>query len=107
MAAPSKTAVRSSGTKGLGVKADERAFLQQVLVRNARTTLTLDEQVKHSHQPVPRHLTYWAVWSYARGKIANSRKLTVKPTLEEAVAAASAQGYTILNPDGGRVVVSD
>lgn len=102
MAAPSKTAVRSSGTKGLGVKADDRAFLQKCLVRNPRVKLTLEEQVKHSHQPVPRDLTYWAVWSYARGKLVKQRRLTERPTLAEAVAYASSAGYTVLNPDGGK-----
>lgn len=102
MAAPSKTAVRSSGGKGVGAEADDRAFLQKCLVRNPRVKLELEEQVKHSHQPVPRDLTYWAVWSYARGKLVNQRRLTERPTLAEAVAAASAKGYNILNPDGGK-----
>lgn len=87
MAAPkksSKTTARAMGTKGTsGLKADNRAFIQPVRVKN-----TLE----------------YAVWRYAHGEYKRQSKITQKLTVDEAVSAAVGKGYDVLNPTGEKLV---
>lgn len=75
MAGLSKTAVRSLGDKGLGIKADDRAILQ---FSNG----------------------LWTAWSYSRGNIIKQRRLTCDTTIEGCMRKLIRKGYIVVNPDG-------
>ena len=86
MAEMSKTALRSSGVKGTGVKADKRAFVQEALGRKDGSG----------------GVTVYNVWRFAHGDKTKQSRITMAYDLESAKRQASRKGYDIVNPKGDR-----
>jgi hypothetical protein len=90
----SKTTARAMGAKGEAGKQDRRAFIQKTLIRNNGNNV-------HG-VPTPRDVTHWSAWTVANGDLSKQKRLTLMPTMAEAISRASNRGYEVINPDGSK-----